>query len=141
MSCEQAIGGNIMKLFVKSAAFAAMLFAFASFSATAADFPADPGCRDPLSELENPQCDDDLDNDDDGTADFPADPGCDDASDGSERSPALVGREHARHAAAHNGVVACRLQEGRTQCRRLNARGAEERRHAMEGRGVHAASR
>jgi len=46
------------------------------------DFPADPGCRAAESALENPRCDDDLDNDRDGGTDWdgagvgPADPQC-----------------------------------------------------------------
>jgi cysteine-rich repeat protein len=34
------------------------------------DFPNDPGCQTALSPKENPRCDDDLDNDRDGTADW-----------------------------------------------------------------------
>jgi hypothetical protein len=39
------------------------------------DFPADPGCASLLSTLENPQCDDDLDNDADGRIDWDGGPG------------------------------------------------------------------
>lgn len=35
-----------------------------------ADFPADPGCQTASSALENPRCDDDLDNDSDGGIDW-----------------------------------------------------------------------
>jgi hypothetical protein len=36
-----------------------------------------------------PECNDGVDNDDDGVVDYPADPGCDDSADLSERSPFL----------------------------------------------------
>jgi hypothetical protein len=35
-----------------------------------ADFPFDPGCADPTSELEDPECQDGVDNDGDGGIDF-----------------------------------------------------------------------
>ncbi|HEV8320893.1 MAG TPA: hypothetical protein VG389_04720, partial [Myxococcota bacterium] len=52
------------------------------------DFPADPGCVDPLDddEVEPPQCSDGLDNDADGLVDLD-DPGCTDAADDSEVNP------------------------------------------------------
>jgi hypothetical protein len=50
---------------------------------TLADYPTDPGCYEPISTLENPKCDDDVDNDLDGATDWdggaaagPIDPQC-----------------------------------------------------------------
>jgi len=43
-----------------------------------------------LSVIDQPDCDDGLDEDGDGLVDFPDDPGCDDAFDSSEWSAALV---------------------------------------------------
>jgi hypothetical protein len=40
------------------------------------DFPVDAGCADAVSDLENPECGDGIDNDGDGATDFPADAGC-----------------------------------------------------------------
>lgn len=43
-----------------------------------------------LALIDQPDCDDGLDNDMDGLADYPADPGCTSASDGSERELTLA---------------------------------------------------
>ena len=48
------------------------------------DFPDDVGCGDAVSDLENPACDDGIDNDGDGATDFPADAGCSAASSEDE---------------------------------------------------------
>ncbi len=47
---------------------------------TLIDFPADPGCVDAMSNVENPQCDDGTDNDGDTLVDL-ADPDCADGAD------------------------------------------------------------
>ncbi len=53
---------------------------------TFVDFPADPGCVDAMSNLENPQCNDGTDNDGDTRVDL-ADAECSGASDDSEAPP------------------------------------------------------
>ncbi len=51
----------------------------------------DPGCENALDNDERQlQCADGVDNDDDGLIDFPADPGCGSAGDNDERNPAVL---------------------------------------------------
>jgi hypothetical protein len=67
----------------------------------AIDFPADPGCKTEASAIENPQCDDELDNDADGKVDWdggaaadPPDPQCAGTPwKNKERPPCGVGAE------------------------------------------------
>jgi len=58
------------------------------------DFPADPGCTDPLdsSEVNSAllaECSDGVDNDGDSLVDYPADPGCDNINDDFEQEPII----------------------------------------------------
>jgi hypothetical protein len=56
------------------------------------DYPADPGCKDGLYNLEAPQCNDGLDNDADGRVDL-ADPNCTAAWRNSEKRTCGLGFE------------------------------------------------
>jgi PKD repeat protein len=49
------------------------------------DFPADPGCAFPSSDVEAPACDDGIDNEGDGKTDYPEDDECPSPSWGTER--------------------------------------------------------
>jgi glucose/arabinose dehydrogenase len=51
------------------------------------DYPQDPGCRNAMSDKENPQCQDGIDNDGDGKIDWPADLDCQAPWGDSEATP------------------------------------------------------